>query len=208
MQGKSQSNSINATELPPECLARANIYRLLARLLIATPTADTLETLKALDLVQPVEDNNDIYIAWEALQAAANGVLLSDLDDEFHELFIGISRGELMPYASWYLTGFLMEKPLAELRADLKILGIEQLKSVTEPEDHVAALCEAMALLVEDGDMYFPQQQLFFSKHIQPWMGQFFVDLQTAHAARFYCAVGRWGEQFLAIEKKYLAMPV
>lgn len=207
MLGKSQLNSTHATDLPPECLARANIYRLLARLLIATPAADTLKTIRALDLVQPVEDNNDLYIAWEALQAAARGVLLSDLDDEYHELFIGISRGELMPYASWYLTGFLMEKPLAEVRADLKILGIEQLQSVAEPEDHVAALCEAMALLVEDGDTYLPQQQSFFNKHIQSWMGQFFVDMQTAHAARFYCAVGRWGEQFLAIEKKYLAMP-
>ena len=51
---------------------------------------------------------------------------------------------------SWYLTGFLQEEPLAELRDDLAELGLGR-AGVTETEDHIAALAEVMRHLVLTG---------------------------------------------------------
>jgi TorA maturation chaperone TorD len=53
-----------------------------------------------------------------------------------------MSRGELLPYGSYYLTGFLNERPLARLREDLQALCIERVEKQCEPEDHAAILCE------------------------------------------------------------------
>ena len=53
-------------------------------------------------------------------------------------------------HGSWYLTGFLMEKPLAVLRDDLTALGLARRDSCGEPEDHLAALCDVMRALLID----------------------------------------------------------
>ena len=212
MQSKSHSAASQDTSvnLSPEDTARAGVYRLLAALLRAAPADSLLAVISKLDLVQgdnsPAPTEADMFNAWQALTAAAESASAAELDDEYHDLFIGISRGELMPYASWYLTGFLMEKPLADLRADLQVLGLEQHEDIKEPEDHVAALCEAMALLIESGELYADQQQKLFTHHIQPWMSQFFVDLQAARSAQFYRAVGGFGKNFLNIEQQYMEM--
>ena len=58
---------------------------------------------------------------------------------EYNDLFIGMGRGELLPYASYYLTGFLNEKPLAKLRNDMTELGIKRQEGTKEPEDHAGA---------------------------------------------------------------------
>ena len=42
------------------------------------------------------------------------------VEREYFDLFIGLGRGELLPYGSYYLTGFLHERPLARLREDLE----------------------------------------------------------------------------------------
>jgi TorA maturation chaperone TorD len=124
-------------------------------------------------------------------------------------LFIGLGRGELVPYGSWYVTGFLMERPLAELRVDLKRLGMERQEDVHEPEDHVAALCETMSLLVLSGDEApFDEQREFFSKHLAPWIGRFFGDLAAAPSAHFYRSVGLLGERFMEVERTYFSMLV
>jgi TorA maturation chaperone TorD len=212
VQSKSHSTASQETseKLSPEDTARAGVYRLLAALLRAAPAESLLDVFGKLDLVQnvdsPAPNETDMFNAWQALTAAAESAAVAELDDEYHDLFVGISRGELMPYASWYLTGFLMEKPLADLRDDLQVLGLEQLEDIKEPEDHVAALCEAMALLIESGELYADQQQKFFFHHIQSWMSQFFVDLQAARSAQFYSAVGGFGENFLNIEQRYMEM--
>jgi TorA maturation chaperone TorD len=112
----------------------------------------------------------------------------------------------MMPYGSWYLTGFLMERPLAELRQDLKELGYARQTDVKEPEDHAAALCETMSLLILDKDLGFGRLKKFFDDHIEPWMMRFFQDLQAAETAEFYGAVGLLGEKFLQVDKQYLGM--
>ena len=188
----------------PDGRLRADTYRVLGSLLAAAPDDDTL----ALFAKAPVSDEDDLLaVAWRLLATSAARTTGRQVADEFQSLFIGIGRGELMPYASWYLTGFLMEKPLAKLRSDLAALGFERHDDVTEPEDHAAALCETMALLAEDGELESLQTQAeFFAAHIGPWMARFFRDMQEAVSARFYRAVGQLGEQFIETDQRYLEM--
>jgi TorA maturation chaperone TorD len=126
---------------------------------------------------------------------------------EYFELFIGVGRGELLPYGSYYLTGFLHERPLARLRADLVDLGIERVEG-SEPEDHAAILCETMAgLVAAEFAVPVERQRHFFAQHVAPWMGRFFTDLEAAKAADFYRSVGAVGRLFIEIEAEAFALP-
>lgn len=145
--------------------------------------------------------------SWQTLNVAASRTTVEALDDEYHALFIGVGRGEVVPYGSWYLTGFMMERPLAQLRRDLKRFGLERAEETKEPEDHASALCETMSLLIESPEGISPHvQKSFFDNHIEPWMGKFFEDLQQAETASFYSAVGALGEQFIELDRQYLEM--
>ncbi len=193
-----------AQEVAPPDALRAHVYALLATLLARPPGTAVLALLAGIEEQNP--GASDMASAWQMLKLAGTQVGTAEIDDEFHELFIGVGRGELVPYGSWYLTGRMLDKPLALLRADLRALGIERQAGVHEPEDHVAALCEAMTVLISDEASPQTQQQ-FFAEHIEAWMARFFRDLQEARAACFYRAVGRLGEQFLKVEARYLAIP-
>jgi len=182
---------------------RAGTWGLLAALLWRVPEAATLERVEALGQLQ--SSGTELQVALAMLGLAARSSRPEAVDDEYHDLFIGMGRGELLPYGSWYQTGFLMERPLSLLREDLAELGYRRDTSVKEPEDHVAALCEVMALMIHEG---LPQetQQRFFSTHIDGWMGRFFEDLSKAESAIFYRSVGRLGEAFIRFERDYLTM--
>lgn len=183
---------------------RANTYRLLARLLAAPATSELLEMLKRIDGADST-GGGAMTAAWQALKLAGQRMTVEAIDDEYHELFIGLTRGELVPYGSWYMTGFLMDQPLVVLRRDLAALGFERQEGILEPEDHVSALCETMSLIIDGGDgISFETQRNFFKEHLAPWAERFFSDLQQAPSARFYSAVGQLGEQFFGIEKQYL----
>lgn len=193
-------------ETAPEERIRAHTYSLLATLLASPPSSDVLELLRQIESPHDVSDNTMIA-AWQALRLAGEQATVEALDEEYHDLFIGIGRGELVPYGSWYTTGFLMDRPLGVLRQELATLGFERQADVHEPEDHVAALCETMALIIgSDDEIPFDTQRKFFSDHMGHWLGKFFGDLQQAKSARFYRAVGQLGEQFIEIEKRYLEM--
>ncbi len=188
----------------PEGQLRADTYRLLGRLL-GTPPDDA--TLALLATAPTSEDENLLAVAWRMLAMAAARARADQVLTEYEALFIGVGRGELVPYASWYLTGYLMEKPLAKLRADLIALGFERHDNVTEPEDHAAALCETMALLAEGDDLdALKLQARFFDDYIGPWMARFFREMQATASARFYRAVGQLGEQFIDTDQRYLEM--
>jgi len=133
---------------------------------------------------------------------------VEQVEREFFDLFIGLGRGELLPYASYYLTGFLYERPLARLRADLAPLGIERSEGNAEPEDHAAILCEIMSGLIS-GRLPAPDgtDQQMFEKHLAPWIGRFFADLERAQAARFYRHVGALGRVLIDIETEAFALP-
>ncbi|MXN67391.1 molecular chaperone TorD [Stappia sp. GBMRC 2046] len=133
----------------------------------------------------------------------------SGMSREYQDLFIGVGRGELVPYGSYYLTGFLHEKPLADLRRDMAGLGIERDPSVKEPEDHIASLCQMMAGLItgafgEPRDLQ--EQKRFFSAHLGNWAPHFFKDLENAKTARFYRHVGKLGRTFMEVETRGFEM--
>lgn len=180
-------------------LFRADVYALLGALLSRAPDAGLLGWLGDIELDDG--DTSVMHEAWQVLKLAAERADPQQVADEFQTLFIGIGRGELMPYGSWYMTGFLMEKPLVALRNELVALGFERQDEVKEPEDHIAALCQVMAMLVHPDEGYpADKQQQFFNHHLQSWSGQLFRDMQQAEAAHFYSAVGRFGEVFVEQE--------
>ncbi len=185
---------------------RAGTYRLLAMLLGKPSSAPILAYLRERD--EPESADGSLAAGWRALKQASDDADLETLEDEFHALFIGLGCGELVPYGSWYQTGALMGTQLAMLRRDLSALGIERQPGVSEPEDHVAALCETMALIISsDSEISVGSQKVFFHNHLGPWMGSFFRDMQEAKAAHFYRAVGRFGAAFIKTEERYLVEP-
>jgi TorA maturation chaperone TorD len=204
-QGPSEFPSCDDEKHINEQQYRAGAYGLLAVLLRATPAQAALQQMKALAAI--TRDDDEMSLAMSMLGLAAQKAAPESIDDEYHTLFIGLGRGVLVPYASWYLTGFLMEKPLALLRDDLASLGFERHPDTHEPEDHVAALCEVMAMMIDE-NRDFATQTAFFTAHIAPWFGQFFNDLSTAKNAVFYRAVGRFGNAFFELERDYLSMTV
>ncbi len=183
---------------------RAAAYGILAALLRDVPDEATLQQIATFD--QGGVDEDEMRLAMSSLGLAAQSVDSQAIKDEYHQLFIGLGRGELIPYGSWYMTGYLMEQPLSTLREALANLGIERDPSVNEPEDHIAALCEVMVMLISESDD-ISQQSHFYKTHMSPWCEDFFQDLQTAQAAKFYRSVGRFGSAFMALDKHYLSMP-
>lgn len=178
--------------------ARAQEYTLIAMLLMRAPDAKLLSRLSTLR-----GDASPLGMAHLALATAAERARPERVQREFFDLFIGVGRGELMPYGSYYLTGFLHERPLARLREDLTTLGIARADGVYEPEDHVGILCEIMAGLA-GGQLPAPPQsdRMIFEKHMASWVGRFFADLENAEAADFYRAIGTVGRVFMDIESE------
>ena len=193
----------DAANLDREQQYRARFYGLLAGLLRGAPGQATLDEVARLAAVPGTE--SQMTLAMSMLGLAASTCEADSVADEYHDLFIGLGRGELVPYGSWYQTGFLMEKPLGHLRDDLAVLGYSRDEQVKEPEDHVAALCEVMMLMITD-DVDTATQSRFFSAHLGGWIEQFFEDVTAARAAVFYRALGRLGLAFMGFERQYLAM--
>jgi TorA maturation chaperone TorD len=182
---------------------RAALFALLGRLLSDPPDESLLARLRALG-----GGESRLGQALAGLAAAAEAADPAALEREHFNLFIGVGRGELMPYASWYLTGFLNERPLADLRAALRRLGVERAPGVPEPEDHIAFLCETLAGLVEGRFAGGPDAAaIFFGRHLRPWAARFFGDLEKAEGARFYRAVGALGRVAVEIEAAAADMP-
>ncbi|WP_135465987.1 TorD/DmsD family molecular chaperone [Crenalkalicoccus roseus] len=185
-------------------LERARLFALLARLLAEAPDVALLGRLRRL----AGEEGTPLGRALAALADAAARAEPGALEREYFDLFIGLGRGELLPYASYYLTGFLHERPLAELRGDLARLGVARAAGVAEPEDHIAFLCETLAGLLEG--RLGPGAEAagpFFARHLRPWAGRFFADLEAAEAARFYRAVGTLGRVTIEIEQAAAELP-
>ncbi|HEY6600955.1 MAG TPA: molecular chaperone TorD family protein [Xanthobacteraceae bacterium] len=178
-------------------------YALLSVLLARAPDAPLLERLATLR-----GDPSPLGLAHAALAEAAQSTNVERVEREYFDLFIGLGRGELLPYGSYYLTGFLHERPLARLRAHLEKLAIERTADQAEPEDHAAILCEIMAGLAS-GRFPAPagSDREVFEQHLAPWIGRFFADLEHADAADFYRRVGTVGRVFIEIETDAFALP-
>ena len=192
------------THIADEDRLRANWYGLLAALLATPPDQGRLRRLAGFQ-----GDESPIGTALSSLAAAARATTPEAVRDEHFNLFVGLGSGELTPYGSYYLTGFLHEKPLARLRSDMARLGIARVEGVAESEDHIAALCDMMAGLItgafgEAADL--ATQRSFFRDHLGCWAPRFFEDLQAAKNAAFYMPVGAIGSLFLAVEAEAFDM--
>jgi TorA maturation chaperone TorD len=183
-------------------LLRSHEYGLLAVLFGRAPTADVLARLSQLK-----GDASLLGIAHVHLAHTASTMNVDAISREFFDMFIGVGRGELLPYGSYYLTGFLHERPLARVRQDLIELGIERVEEQREPEDHIAILCEVMSGLTSGRFGAEPgADRRFFEKHLKPWAGRFFADCETSKRAEFYKVAGAVGRLFMEIEAEAFAM--
>lgn len=185
-------------------LLRSREYDLLAVLLGRAPSAELLS-----DLARIEGDASPLGQAHRALAQAAANTDPDAVSREFFDLFVGVGRGELLPYASYYLTGFLQERPLARLRDDLLAIGIESTGHQSEPEDNAATLLEIMAGLSSGRFPVSPAAEArFFERNLRPWVERFFGDLERAKHARFYRQVGALGRLFTEIETEAFALDV
>jgi TorA maturation chaperone TorD len=183
--------------------ARAQEYALLSALLSRAPNQELLDRLATLR-----GDATPLGLAHAALGEAASRTDADLVEREYFNLFIGLGRGELLPYGSFYLTGFLHERPLSRLRESLAQLGIERAAGEAEPEDHAAILCEIMAGLIS-GRFPAPKgaDRQLFEQHLAPWIGRFFADLERADTGDFYRHVGSLGRALIEIETEAFALP-
>lgn len=182
--------------------ARGDQYRFLATLLSAAPPQDLLNGIAGLS-----GDATAFGQAVNALAAAAARTDAPQVEREFFAVFVGVGRGELLPYGSFYQTGFLNERPLAEVRTDLARLGVARAEGRFEPEDHIALLFEVMADMAHGQIAVGPDEQAaFFARHVAPWAGQFFDDLAVAPSARFYRTVAELGRLLVDIEARAFSL--
>lgn len=193
-----------SSKIAEEDRLRADLYNFLGLLLSAPPEQMLLEQTAGLN-----GDDSPLGEAVTALAKVAKKTRPDGVEREFNKLFIGLGRGELLPYASYYLTGFLNEKPLAALRQDMAVRGMVRAKNVYEPEDNIASLMEMMGALIV-GRFGEPaplsDQKMFFNKHIAPWAGHFFTDLEGAKTSIFYASVAHVGRVFMEIEAEAFRM--
>ncbi|MCB1520349.1 MAG: molecular chaperone TorD family protein [Hyphomicrobiaceae bacterium] len=174
---------------------------MIAHFLSGPPGEDAIAVVREL-AGEPGTALGEAISAWSA---SAKSTTPAELAEAYQTLFIGLGRGILVPYGSYYLTGFLHEKPLARLRQDMAALGIVRSSGVSEPEDHIASELEIMAGLI-DGTYGGPQslalQQQFFDAHVGAWAGHFFRDLAKTEPSPFYAALGETGQVFMELEER------
>lgn len=185
--------------------ARADLYGLLATLFYAPPTQDLLDTVAA----APVEGDGALQQAWARLVAACRDTSAEAVREEYESLFIGVGKPDLILYGSWYLSGFMMEKPLAALRNDLAALGLQRDDGMAESEDHIAALCEVMRYLIASDDVVHANldtQKRFFGSHLQPWAGAMCDAIIQHPQAGFYSTVAALAKVFFDVEMQAFDM--
>lgn len=185
---------------------RADMYSFLANLLRAEPSSELVNQLTKLE-----SDDSPIGKSIKTLSKLASSLDLPTIRDEYVRIFIGVGRGEILPFASYYLTGFLKDKPLAKLRNDMKEIGIELAENVKEPEDHIASLFDMMSGLILgkfSKKFSIGEQRDFFNKHLAPWVGLLMRDIESSRIAVFYSPIGTIGREFMEIERSSFSMDV
>lgn len=185
--------------------ARADLYGLLATLLYAPPSQALLDTIGS----AVVQGDSVLEHAWADLVAACKTAQQEAVREEYELLFIGVGKPEVMLYGSFYLSGFLMEKPLAELRTDLSLLGLQRSDDVVESEDHLASLCEVMRYLIAADDVVHANlaaQEKFFNAHMRAWVLDCCNALESSRNANFYKPVARLAHIFFEVEMQAFDM--
>ena len=201
-------NASQTAEISPviseEDALRADMYDFLASLLRKEPSDELIQKVSQLE-----GDETPIGSACLTLAHLAKTLDNGLIRNEYVDIFIGVGRGEVLPFASYYLTGFLNDKPLANLRADMANIGVARVKGVKEPEDHIASLFDMMSGLIRGhyGKVFsIAEQADFFNRHIEPWAGLLMRDIEAAKTVVFYAPVGTIGKAFLEIESAAFGM--
>ncbi len=198
------ADNAQTLDISTEDRLRADFYNFLGLLLAGPPDQLLLDQMAGLS-----GDDSDLGQAIQAMARVAKVTKPAAAEREFNALFIGLGRGELLPYASFYLTGFLNEKPLAQLRNDMAARGITRAQNVYEPEDNIASLMEMMAGMMVGrfgAPATLEDQKAFWSKHIGPWAAHFYSDLEGAENSVLYASVGTAGRVFMEIEREAFRM--
>ncbi len=185
--------------------ARADVYGLLATLLYTPPPQALLDTIGS----ATVQGSSVLEHAWADLVTACKTAQQEGVREEYELLFVGVGKPEVMLYGSFYLSGFLMEKPLAELRTDLSLLGLQRSDDVVESEDHLASLCEVMRYLIASDDVVHANlaaQEKFFNTHMRGWVLDCCNALEASGNARFYKLVARLAHVFFEVEMQAFDM--
>ncbi len=198
------ADNAQTLDISTEDRLRADFYNFLGLLLAGPPDQLLLDQMAGLS-----SDDSDLGQAIQAMARVAKVTKPAAAEREFNSLFIGLGRGELLPYASFYLTGFLNEKPLAQLRNDMAARGITRAQNVYEPEDNIASLMEMMAGMIVGrfgAPATLEDQKAFWSKHIGPWAAHFYSDLEGAENSVLYASVGTAGRVFMEIEREAFRM--
>jgi TorA maturation chaperone TorD len=190
--------------LPPEEAARANFYGLLARLFYAPPDAPLLETLARSTDIEA--EDGGIGEAWDGLCRAARAADAEAVRDEYDSVFVGTGKSPVTLYACAYSIRYASEAPLARLRGELAELGLARREDAAEPEDHIAALCDAMRHLIAVQKRELEVQAAFFSRWIAPSAVPLCNAIEAAPSTAFYKALARFAKVFFDIERTAFEM--
>lgn len=190
--------------LPPEEVARANFYGLLARLLYAPPDAELLEALAAAGELDA--DEGEIASTWRALTRAAADADLEQVRDEYDTVFVGTGKSPVTLYVCAYSLKYSNDVPLVGLKADLAGFGLARREDRGEPEDHVAALCDVMRYLISERKADLPAQKQFFEQWMWPTIPSLCAAIQKDERTRFYRTVGAFLFALCTLEHKSFEM--
>lgn len=182
--------------------ARAEVYGLLAALYYAPPSAELLAQLRVAVTEAPAA-GGFLEEPWRQFVGTVRELSDEQVAAEYDALFGGVGKPEVYLFGSYYLSGFLNEKPLAALRGDLAALGLARDETMPETEDHFACVCEVMRYLIAGDDVEvanLTQQQKFFSAHVQPWASQMCEAVIAHPKARFYAALAGFTAAFVSVE--------
>ena len=202
----SSTNAEIVENINEEDQLRADMYSFLANLFRSEPNSELINQLKSLE-----SDESPIGKSIKTLSKLAESLDLPTIRDEYVRIFVGVGRGEILPFASYYLTGFLKDKPLAKLRQDMEKIGIKLEDNVKEPEDHIASIFDIMAgLIVGKFNKKFSiaEQRDFFNKHLASWVDLLMRDIECSKIAVFYSPIGTIGKEFMEIERTSFSMDV
>lgn len=206
----------NPRSVVAEDQVRADFYALLAHLFSRAPDDRVLQSMVITQ--EPTDEaSTELTQAWRALSAASAVVTHDALIEEYETVFVGVGRPPVILYGSFYLAGFMMEKPLAELRDDLAKMGFARDANVRESEDHLAAVCDVMRALIigasravaddlADAPANIAVQKLFFEKHLQPWVFKCCTAIQVYEKSNYYKRVAKFAEQFFGMESEAFEM--
>ena len=191
-----------STEPFSEEIARAELYGLLARLWLAPPDAALLQQFNVAVTEAP-EPGGYLEAPWQSLVAAMRETNEETAALEFAALFQGVGKPEVFAYGSYFLAGFMNEKPLAQLRSDLAALGLTRDETQLETEDHIAYVFEVMRYLIAGDDAgvsNLEQQRRFFRNHVQTWVDQLCDAVNEQPAAKLWRAIAVMTKAFVVVE--------